>query len=164
MVKNLGSAGSSAGKESTCNAGDPSSIPGPGRSAGEGRGCRLQYSGLKNSMDYMVCGVSKSWTWLSNFHFHITFSGKEPACQFRRRDIKEAGLIPEWEDPLEEGMATHSSILAWRTPWTQEPGGLPHGYRVANSRTRLKQLSMHAHRHRQVLIFFLFTAFSSLQS
>ena len=30
-----------------------------------------------------------------------------------------------WEDPLEEGMATHSSILAWRIPWTEEPGGLP---------------------------------------
>ena len=30
-----------------------------------------------------------------------------------------------WEDPLEEGMATHSSILAWRIPWTKEPGGLP---------------------------------------
>ena len=29
-----------------------------------------------------------------------------------------------WEDPLEEGMATHSSILAWRAPWTEEPGGL----------------------------------------
>ena len=28
-----------------------------------------------------------------------------------------------WEDPLEEGMATHSSVLAWRTPWTEEPGG-----------------------------------------
>ena len=31
---------------------------------------------------------------------------------------------PGWEDPLEEGMATHSSILAWRLPWTEEPGGL----------------------------------------
>ena len=30
-----------------------------------------------------------------------------------------------WEDPLEEGMATHSSMLAWRIPWTEEPGGLP---------------------------------------
>ena len=29
-----------------------------------------------------------------------------------------------WEDPLEKGMATHSNILAWRTPWTEEPGGL----------------------------------------
>ena len=33
-------------------------------------------------------------------------------------------LTPGWEDPLEEGMATHSSILAWRAPWTEEPGGL----------------------------------------
>ena len=31
----------------------------------------------------------------------------------------------DWEDPLENGMATHSSILAWRIPWTEEPGGLP---------------------------------------
>ena len=30
----------------------------------------------------------------------------------------------DWEDPLEEGMATHSSILAWKIPWTEEPGGL----------------------------------------
>ena len=30
-----------------------------------------------------------------------------------------------WEDPLEEGMATHSNILAWRIPWTEDPGGLP---------------------------------------
>ena len=46
------------------------------------------------------------------------------------------------EDPLEEGMATHSSILAWRIPWTEEPGGLVHG--VEKSWTRLKQLSKHA--------------------
>ena len=39
-------------------------------------------------------------------------------------DIRETGLIPGGEDPLEEGMATHSSILAWRIPWTEEPGGL----------------------------------------
>ena len=32
--------------------------------------------------------------------------------------------FPSWEDPLEECMATHSSILAWRIPWTEEPGGL----------------------------------------
>ena len=38
-----------------------------------------------------------------------------------------SGLIPVtmgWEDPLEEGMATHSSVLAWRIPWTEEPNGL----------------------------------------
>ena len=33
-------------------------------------------------------------------------------------------LSSGWEDPLEKGMATHSSILAWRIPWTEEPGGL----------------------------------------
>ena len=36
--------------------------------------------------------------------------------------IRDAGLIPGSEDPLEEGMATHSSILFWRLPWTVEPG------------------------------------------
>ena len=48
-------------------------------------------------------------------------SGKEPICQCRR--CKTRGFDP-WKDPLEEGMATHSSILAWRIPWTEEPGGL----------------------------------------
>ena len=38
-------------------------------------------------------------------------------------DIRDAGLSLGWEDPLEEEMATHSSILAWRIPWTEEPGG-----------------------------------------
>ena len=40
-------------------------------------------------------------------------------------DIGDAGLILGWEDHLEEGMVTHSSILAWRIPGTEEPGGLP---------------------------------------
>ena len=39
-------------------------------------------------------------------------------------DIRDVGSVSGWEDPLEEGMATHSSILAWRIPWTEEPGGL----------------------------------------
>ena len=39
-------------------------------------------------------------------------------------DVKDMGLILGGEDPLEEGMATHSSILAWRLPWTEEPGEL----------------------------------------
>ena len=50
----------SAGKESTCNAGDPSSIPGLRRPLEEGKGYPLQYSGLENSMDYIVHGVSRS--------------------------------------------------------------------------------------------------------
>ena len=53
---------SSVGKESICNAGDPSLIPGSGRSAGEGKGYPLQHSGLENSMDYVVHGVTKSQT------------------------------------------------------------------------------------------------------
>ena len=57
----------SAGKESSCNAGDLGSIPGLERSPGEGEVYRLQYSGLENSMDYIVHGVAKSWTWLSDF-------------------------------------------------------------------------------------------------
>ena len=40
------------------------------------------------------------------------------------RDIGDSGLIPGWEDPLQMEMATDSSILAWRTPWTEEPGRL----------------------------------------
>ena len=69
---------SSAGKESTCNAGDPASIPGLGRSPGEGKGYPLQYSGLENSTDSIAHGVAKSWTWLSNFHH--PHGGKYPHC------------------------------------------------------------------------------------
>ena len=49
--------------------------------------------------------------------------GKEPACQCRL-DVRDAGLIPSREDPLEKGRAPPSSIPAWRIPWTGEPGGL----------------------------------------
>ena len=63
--------GGSAGKESACNAGELRSIPGLGRSPGEGKGYPLQYSGLENSMDCRVRGVAKSWTRLSNFHFSL---------------------------------------------------------------------------------------------
>ena len=59
----------SVGKESICNVGDLGSIPGLGRPPGEGKGYLLQYSGLENSMDYIVHGVTKSWTRLSDFHF-----------------------------------------------------------------------------------------------
>ena len=63
----------SAGKESACNVGDLGSIPGLGRSPGEGKGYPLQYSGLENSMDSIVHGVLKSQTGLSDFHFHFLF-------------------------------------------------------------------------------------------
>ena len=54
-----------AGEESTYSVGDLGLIPGLGRSPGEGKGYPLQYSGLENSMDCIVHGVPKSWTWLT---------------------------------------------------------------------------------------------------
>ena len=61
---------SSVGKESTCNAGDPISMPGVGRSPGDRKGYPLQCSGLENYMDCIVHGAAKSQIQLSDFHFH----------------------------------------------------------------------------------------------
>ena len=66
----MGFPGSLAGKEFPCSAGDPSSIPGSGRSAGEGTGYPLQCAGLENSLDCIVHGVTKSWTRVSDVDFH----------------------------------------------------------------------------------------------
>ena len=69
-VKNPGTSfpGGLDGKESICNGGDLGSIPGLGRSPGEGKGYPLQYSGLENATDCIVRGFTKSRTRLSNFH------------------------------------------------------------------------------------------------
>ena len=91
-----------------CNAGDLSSIPDLGRSPGEGNGNPLQYSCLENPMDRgswqaTVHGVAKSRTQLSDFtSLHFI----------------------QHEGPLEKEMATYSSLVAWRIPWTEEPSGL----------------------------------------
>ena len=58
MKKHQGFPGGSAGKESACNAGDLGSIPRLGRSPGEGNSYLLQYPGLEDSVDYIVCGVA----------------------------------------------------------------------------------------------------------
>ena len=68
----MGFPGGSVGKESACNAGDLGFIPGLGKFPGEGKGYSLQYSGVENSMDCKVHGVTKSWTRLNDFHFHFT--------------------------------------------------------------------------------------------
>ena len=82
--------GSSAGKESACNAG---SIPGSGRSFGEGIGYPLQCSWVP-LVAQMINNPPATWTtWVQSL---------------------------SWEDPLEEGMATYSSILVWRIAWTEE--------------------------------------------
>ena len=85
----MGFPDSSVGKESTCNAGDPSSIPGSGRSAGKGIGYLLQYS------------------WASLV-----------AQLVKNLPVMQETLVQSlgWEDPLEKGKDTHSSILAWRMP------------------------------------------------
>jgi len=67
-LSSKGFPGSLAGKQSACFAGDLGSIPELRRSPGEGNGYPLRYSGLENSMDCVVHGVSKSWTQLSDFH------------------------------------------------------------------------------------------------
>ena len=87
----MGFPDSSVGKESGCNAGDLSSIPGLGRSAGDGIGYPLQYS----------------WASL------MAQPAKNPPAVWETW-VRSLG----WEDPLEKGKATHSSILAWRIPRT----------------------------------------------
>ena len=76
----LGFPGGSASKESACNAGDLGSIPGLGRSPGEGKSYPLQYS-LENSTGCIVHGVAKSQTGLSDFHFDFSLSGQR--CSIR---------------------------------------------------------------------------------
>ena len=78
-------------KESACNVGDLGSIPGLGRSPGEGKGYPLQYSGLENSMDCIVYRVTKSRTRLSDFHFHFSqvAQTKESAC-----NVGDLGSVP----------------------------------------------------------------------
>ena len=68
----MGFPGGSAGKEPACDMGDLGLIPGMERSPGEGKGYPLQCSGLENSMDCIVHGVSESQIQLSNFHFSFT--------------------------------------------------------------------------------------------
>ena len=70
------------GKESACNAGDLGSTPGLRRSPGEGIGSPLQYSGLENSMDCTVHGVTKSQTQLSDFHFTDALWTHNKNCGF----------------------------------------------------------------------------------
>ena len=87
----MGFPDSSVGKEPACNAGDPGSISESGRSAGEGIGYPLQYS----------------WASL------VAQLVKNPPAM---REIWVQPLV--WEDPLEKGSATHSSILTWRILWS----------------------------------------------
>ena len=92
-----GSPGSTAGKESACSARDPSAIPRSGRCPAEGVGYPLQYSWASLGAQMVKNPPAVQETWVQSLG---------------------------WEDALEEGMATHSSILVWRIPWTEKPGRL----------------------------------------
>ena len=89
--------GSSAGKESACNAEDPSLIRGLERSPGEGVGDPLQYSWASLMAQCVKNLPAMQETWVCSLG---------------------------WQDPLEEGVATHSIFLPGDSPWTEEPGGL----------------------------------------
>ena len=80
------------------------------RSPAEGNGYPLQYSGLENSMVCIVNGVTKSPIQLNNFHFQVVLVVKNSPAN--TGDIRDASSIPRLGRILEEGMATHSSILA----------------------------------------------------
>ena len=92
-----------------------------------------------------VCSGKASWglAWLQSRPrrgFPGGASDEEPACQRRRHKEALVRSLGQ-EDPLEEGMATHSSILAWRIPWTEEPAGYsPWGRRESGTLT----LSLHS--------------------
>ena len=77
----LGFPGGWAGKESACNVGDLGSIPRLGRSPGEGNGYPHQYSGLENSMDYIIQGVIKNRTQLRDFHYTCSGCASEEKRQ-----------------------------------------------------------------------------------
>ena len=73
----------SDGTESACSVDDLGLIPRLARSSGEGNSYSLQYSCLENSMDCIVHKVAKSWTQLSNFHFHFSLSMISPSLDFK---------------------------------------------------------------------------------
>ena len=99
-------------------------------------------------MDCIIHGVANSRTWLSDFHFHfqrMLFVG----LPWWLRWVKNLPAMLEsqiqslsGEDPLEKGMATHSSILAWRIPWTEEPGGL---HSMGSQRDTTEQLHYYSY-------------------
>ena len=95
---------------------------------GEGNSNSCQYSCLENSTDRgdwraIVHGVAKSQTQLSDFHFH--FSLVAQIVKILWLQCRRPGFNP-WvgKIPWRRKMATHSSILAWKIPWTEETGGL----------------------------------------
>ena len=100
---------------------------------------------LNRAFVFILIGFSSNWFNCTLFSWGCPCSlviKNLPAVQETQERLVQS---LNWEDPLEEGMATHSSILAWKTPWTEEPGGLQS--MGSQSQTQLKRLSRHAHTH-----------------
>ena len=109
---------SSVDKESTCNAGDPSSIPGSGRSTEEGIGYPLHYSWASLVAQLVKNPPAMQETWVQSLSL---------------------------EEPLKKGKATYSSILVWRIPWTLQSMGLQrvrHDWSSFTSLQNCKQVMM----------------------
>ena len=115
--------GGSDGEESACNAGDLDSIRGLGRYLGGGHGNPLQYSGLENPHEQRsLMGYSPWGRKESDMTERISTAHKanNGASLVKNPPVMQKTWTQSlcWEDPLEKGKATHSSILAWRFPWT----------------------------------------------
>ena len=107
----MGFLGTSAGKESACNAGDPGLIPGLGRSPGEGIGYPLQYS-WASLVAQMVNNPPAMWeTWIGSLGW------EEP---LEETWVGSLGL----EDPWRRAWQPTPVFLPGESPWTEEPGGL----------------------------------------
>ena len=131
----LGFPCSSAGKESACNVGDLSSVPGVGWSPGEGKSYPLQYFGLENSMVCIVHEVTKSQrrrAIFTSLYFILKFPGgassKEPTCKCRGH--KRGEFIPGWGRSPGGGNGNPLEYSCWRISWTEEPGGSMGSHRV----------------------------------
>ena len=71
------------------------------------------------SLSPLLLSVKEIWPWVP---CQVEWMIKNPPAN--AEDVRDEGSVPSREDPLEEGTATHCRILAWRIPWTEEPGGL----------------------------------------
>ena len=110
----------SGGKESACNVGDLGSIPGLGRSPGEGSSdSSLQYSDLENSMDCIVRGVTESQTRLNDFHLLGGSDGKESAC-----NAGDLGSTPGSGRTPGEGKGNQLQYSCLENSTLREPGEL----------------------------------------
>ena len=122
-------------KNPPAKAGDTSLIPGSGKPSGEGNDNPLQYSCLENLMGRGAWWIQSMGSQrvghdlVTNQQLVLAYLffkglpggsvGKESAC-----NVGHLGSIPGLGDPLEKELATHSSTLAWKIPWTKEPSRL----------------------------------------